>query len=173
MAKTMSRDGRELEVDREMVEVTTNLPQPDPEWSYTDRAGHAHAYGSDADRYPTLVIRSGDPYWCDDCQDDHTDSWFECPLCGEKITPGTRIDSSPKFIPGATAYYIDGRAVSRTEGEALLAEMTAERERAAQTKTAEAAREEARETERAMRAEGFTEEQIQRVVARMTEIRQP
>lgn len=112
-----------------MIEVSTQLPQPDPRWTYTDHAGHDHAYGTKDDPYPTLVERQSEPYWCEECHDEHTDTWLECPQCGEKITPGTYIDPSPKYIPGLTTYRIDGEEVTQEEGEALLAELKAEHER--------------------------------------------
>lgn len=173
VAKMMSQSGPRLEMHTERIEVTTGLPQPDPKWTHTDRAGHAHAYGTKEDPYPTLALRRSEPYWCEDCQDEHTDTWFECPQCGEKIEPGTYIDSSPQYIPGLTAYYIDGQEVSRAEGEALRAQLETEREQALRRRAAVAAREKTLLTEQAMRSEGFTEEQIGRVIARMTDSEQP
>lgn len=163
-------DGRTLEIETDRIEVSKVRPQPDPKWTYTDHAGHPHAYGTDgtaADRYPTLVLWTSEPYWCSDCDDEHTDSWFECPLCGEKITPGTFIDTSPRHVSGRTAYLIDGHPVPEREGQALLADIqaaSAERQRAqelteAQTKASAAAQ--------AMRDEGLDEQQIQRVVNRL------
>lgn len=175
MATTISTsaNGRDLEIEREMIEVSINLPQPDPNWTYTDRAGHDHAYSAQGSRYPTLVRRESDPYWCADCDDEHTDSWWECPLCGEKITPGTFIDSSRKFIPGLTMYRINGEDVSPAEGEALLAEIEAKRQEAARRRASQEAQEKARLTAEAMRSEGFTEDQIESVIQRMSQIQQP
>lgn len=173
MARMMSASDRQLEMHTEQIEVTTGLPQPDPTWTHTDRAGHVHTYGTKEDPYPTLVLRHSEPYWCESCQDEHTDTWFECPQCGEKIEPGTYIDSSPQYMPGRTAYYIDGQEVSRAEGAALRAELEAEREQAQRRRAEEALREKTRPTEQAMRGEGFTEEQIRRVITRMTENQQP
>lgn len=167
MAKMMSRSGRTLEIERDMISVSTQLPQPDPRWSYTDRAGHDHAYGTEANPYPTLVRRQGEPYWCDDCQDEHVDTWLECPQCGEKIQPGTFIDPAPKYIPGLTSYRIDGEEVSPQEGEALLAEMKAEREAEDQRKATEKRQQAARTADQAMREEGLSNEQIERITDRM------
>ncbi|MFI2620421.1 hypothetical protein [Streptomyces sp. NPDC018584] len=172
MASVMEwqHEGRTLEVETERIEVTTALPQPDPRWTYTDRAGHEHAYGqrgSAAHTYPTLARRESEPYWCSDCDDEHTDVWFECPLCGEQIEPGTFIDTSPQYMPGPTTYLIDGEPVTEAEGKALLDEIqtaSAERQR---TRSLEQARERARAAEEAMRAEGLSDQQIQRVVNRL------
>ena len=166
----MEFQGRTLEIEQERVEVSTALPQPDPKWTYTDHAGHQHAYGTSGsvtDRYPTLVLRESEPYWCSDCQDEHTDTWLECPLCGEKITPGTYIDTSPKYLPGLTSYLIDGQPVSKEEGDALFAQMRAEREQEQRARTLKDAKARAQHAEQAMREEGLPDEQIQRVVNRM------
>jgi hypothetical protein len=167
MVKMMSRSGRTLEIERDMIEVSTQLPQPDPHWSYTDRAGHEHAYGTKGNPYPTLARRQGEPYWCAECQDEHVDTWLECPLCAEVIEPGTYIAPSPQYLPGYTLYRIDGQEVSKEEGEALLAEMQADREAEAQRKKVEAARKAAGNAEQAMLDEGLDEEQVQRVINRM------
>jgi hypothetical protein len=128
MVKLTAPDGRTLEIDTERIDVSTALPQPDPNWTYTDRASHTHTYGQPGERtYPTLELRTSEPYWCAECEDEHTDTWFECPLCGEKIDPGTRIDTSPKYIPGLTSYRIDGQHVTKEEAEALLAQIQAAR----------------------------------------------
>lgn len=163
--------GRVLEVETERIEVTTGLPQPDPRWNHTDNALHHHRAERETEdgpvRYPTLVRRESEPYWCDHCNDEHTDSWFKCPLCGEKITPGTYIDTSPKYIKGPSAYLIDGQPVSASEGEALLTEIRAASEERRRTQRLQAAQQKAEVVERAMQAEGVDPEQIQRVVDRL------
>lgn len=163
--------GRVLEVQNERIEVTTGLPQPDPRWNYTDNALHRHQAERETEdgpvRYPTLVRRESEPYWCDHCNDEHTDSWFECPLCGEKITPGTYIDTSPQYVKGPTAYLIDGLPVPAAEGEALLAEIRAVSEERRQAQQRKSAQQRVQAAERAMRAEGMDEGQIQRVVNRL------
>lgn len=166
----MEFQGRRLEIEVERIEVTTGLPQPDPNWSYIDHAGHEHAYGQPGpfrDRYPTLVERAGEPYWCDDCDDEHVDTWLECPLCGEKIAPGTYVDTSPRYIAGPTSYLIDGQPVSKEEGDALFAQIRAAHEDEERRRALRAAMERARHAEQAMRDEGLDEQQIQRVLNRM------
>lgn len=163
-------EGRTLQIETERIKVATELPQPDPRWAYTDHAGHHHAYGSGGpatERYPTLVLRESEPYWCPDCQDEHTDSWLECPLCGEMIAPGTYVDRSPRYINGLTNYLIDGTPVSEEEGKALLEEIRAASEEQERQRALEQAREKARAAEQAMRDEGLNEQQIQRVVNRL------
>lgn len=131
MAKLMHGTGRSLEVRVERIAVSTALPRPDPNWTYTDHAGHEHAYTShaaDVILYRNLVLRTGEPYWCPDCQDEHTDSWLECPQCGEKITPGTYVDTTPQYIAGQKSYLIDGQPASKAEGDALLVAVSAARD---------------------------------------------
>lgn len=123
MATVMQHQGHTLEIETDTIEYSTALPQPDPKWTYTDRAGHGHAYGGSSNPYPTLARKHGEPYWCADCRDEHVDEWLECPQCGEKITPGTYIDTSVRRMPGLTSYLLDGRPITKEEAEAFLAEM--------------------------------------------------
>lgn len=122
MSRRIERDDHVLEIHREWIDITSALPRPSPSWTYTDAAGHNHVYGTDRELYPTLVIRTGEPYWCDECEDDHEDDWYECPLCGEKITPGSYVDSSPRPMPGPVHYAIDGEPVSEEQAQAFIAE---------------------------------------------------
>lgn len=167
MATIMEFEGRRLEIQVERIEVSTALPQPDPSWKYTDHHGHEHAYGTQQDPYPTLTRRESEPYWCADCQDEHTDSWLECPLCTERITPGTYIDTSPQYIAGPTSYLIDGRPVSKEEGDALFAQIRAAHEQEQRARALKDATAKAQHAEQAMRDEGLPEEQIQRVINRI------
>lgn len=166
----LHHEGHTLEIETERIEVTTALPQPDPQWTYTDHAGHHHAYGTSgaaSERYPTLTLRESAPYWCSACDDEHTDTWLECPLCGEKITPGTFVDTSPRYISGFTSYLIDGQPVTEEEGKALLEEIRAASEEREHRRTLEQTQKKARAAEQAMRDEGLDEQQIQRVINRL------
>jgi hypothetical protein len=117
------------ETDR--IDVTSNRPRPDPNWTYTDQAGHEHHYDKAAPivpgrvrGYPTLVMVEDETYWCEDCQDEHTDSHLECPICGEHITPG--LVGPPlyrEYIPGMTHYYLNDEEISPDEYRRLAAEM--------------------------------------------------
>lgn len=127
MSQRYEHDGRILEIHQDWIDVTTALPQPDPGWVFTDAAGHEHAYTAGGQHYPTLVIRSGEPYDCDDCEDEHVDSWYECAQCGEKITTSTYIDTSPKYIPGRKTATIDGVSVTGEQAEAFIAQARAAR----------------------------------------------
>jgi hypothetical protein len=155
--------GPNLEVRRERVEVTTALPQPDPRWSYTDAHGHDHAYGTQDDPYPTLARRYSETYWCEECDDEHQDTWLECLRCGEMIEPGTVVDTSPRWVPGPKEYVLDGKPISPEEGERILAEQ----QQAAQARKQAARVRELEPLAGAMRAEGLGEDVVCRVLARL------
>lgn len=90
--------------------VYSMLPERDPDWTFTDAAGHRHFY--DGRRVPTLLRRHGYPtletvevgtYFCHDCCEEHTEYETRCPLCSEVITPGTRPPNPfGTVIPGVT-----------------------------------------------------------------------
>ncbi|MFF9269112.1 hypothetical protein [Streptomyces rochei] len=110
----------ELTIEHEGEWVTSNSPQPDPHWRTTDKEGHQHAYVDGPDRYPTLVSVTGDAYWCTLCCDEHADTWYECRICGEKITPGTRIDTTPKWIAVSTTYTLDGEPITEAQAQEIM-----------------------------------------------------
>lgn len=124
MTAVYEYDGHTLEITTDRIEVTSNLPQPDPRWTFTDSAGHHHHTVSGTDglvTYPTLVLRSGPATWCQDCHDEHTDAWWECRLCEKKISPGVRYDNSRRFIPGMITYLLDGEHCSPDEARTFVA----------------------------------------------------
>jgi hypothetical protein len=80
------------------IEVTTNLPSADPNWTFVDTNGHAHYYDNG---YPTLEWVATGSWWCIDCQEDHEDGEYRCILCGEKVKPGiTGPSKTREFIAG-------------------------------------------------------------------------
>jgi hypothetical protein len=100
-----------LRVERDMIDVTSNLPRPDPDWTYTDRAGHQHR--REGREYPTLVVVVEDTWWCEDCRDEHTDEHLECAQCGETIVPGTvGPHAMREYIPGLASYWLDDEPIS-------------------------------------------------------------
>lgn len=121
--QTFNLNGHTLEIEREMVEVTSLFPQRDPHWKQTDAQGHLHlAVNTDAGViYPTLEVRWSPPCRCGcDFEDEHVDSWWVCPQCEEKITPGVVYDRSRKFIPGLTSYTLDGEHVPPATAQAFI-----------------------------------------------------
>ena len=95
-----------LVIERNAVEIPPSmLPEPDPDWTFTDAAGHAHYYD---DGYPTLERVVVETWWCVDCHDHHDDEAMACPICGEHIRPGTRPPSPfPKYIPGLETWTVE------------------------------------------------------------------
>jgi hypothetical protein len=119
-------DFGELRLEVDMIDVTSALPRPDPRWTYTDQAGHQHRYDKTAPGhyYPTQVVVTEEPYWCPDCHDEHSDSHYECPLCGEEIEPG--LVSAPlyrEYMPGLASYYLNDEPITKDEYERLVAEL--------------------------------------------------
>lgn len=109
-----------LEVEREMIEVSTALPRPSKSWKATDSQGHEHAYVDAPDIYPTLRIETR-AYWCEDCHEEHEESWRVCRICGETVTPGTYVDTTPQYLPGRTAYTLNGELITKDRAEEILA----------------------------------------------------
>lgn len=102
----------ELRAEVEQVEVTSDLPRPDPNWRFTDAQGHEHYRDTDGE-YPTLRTVVDETYWCSDCNDEHTDTHLECAICGETIQTGTLPPSMfREFTPGRTEYYLNDEPIS-------------------------------------------------------------
>jgi len=112
--------GWTLRVERDRIEVTSNLQRPDPDWQHTDRAGHQHRREDGA--YPTLQAVDGPTYWCPDCRDEHEDRHYECRICGEAIIPGL-VGPSPfrEFIPGMTSYWLNDEPITEDRYLELVA----------------------------------------------------
>lgn len=60
-----------------------NGPEPDRSWRFIDRAGHGHFW---KDGYPTLKPVIEECY-CSVVDEPHSVEHWECPHCGETITP--------------------------------------------------------------------------------------
>lgn len=81
-------------VARPLIEDVTATWEPDPDWLFTDAAGHSHRWvapdGEEvwwSGRVPTLERVVTGSYWCDDCHDSHERSELRCIQCGEVVTP--------------------------------------------------------------------------------------
>lgn len=113
--------GWKLVVETEQIEITSNSPRPDPNWRFTDAAGHEHFYDKTAKGYPTLDAVSEEPYWCADCREEHEEDRLECLRCMEVVTPGVTGPSMfREFIPGPTSVHVeldDGRVIPVTNEE--------------------------------------------------------
>lgn len=122
-----------FEQDGEWIHGSRRVP--DPKWRTTDSHGHEHRHTEGPDLYPTLTTVQGEPYWCADCRDEHQDSWYECRQCGEKITPGTRVDTTPKYIAGPVHYYWNGDPITTEQAGEIITEMQRLHDEATRLKT--------------------------------------
>lgn len=97
----------------EHVEVTSNMPRRDPEWTHTDSSGHLHTYGNGTT--PTLRWVIDEPGGVYTDADGYTDEYpgeghYECVFCAEHVTPGMRGPSTVReFMSGASSFHIEGR----------------------------------------------------------------
>lgn len=106
----------------EMIDVTSNAPRRDPNWTYIDDNGHMHALA--ADTWPTLRWIIDETYWCHTCCDEHHDGHWECIECGEWIKPGMLGPSGQiARIPGLKTYYLDDQEITEYEAIAIVAHM--------------------------------------------------
>lgn len=119
------QDGSEqvFEMRQEYTQVSDmGGSEADPDWVFTDGAGHEHRRVGRA--VPTLVTVQDTPGgWCHDCQDEHEgDSHQECAQCREEVRPGTRFRAPGMvMIPGMSEYRIDGEYVTPDEFKARYA----------------------------------------------------
>jgi hypothetical protein len=124
--------GRTFEMERELIEVTS-MSRADPNWSFTDPAGHLHQWWQEKPfrpmtdyspngRYivPGLRWVEDEKYWED--EDWHTTGHWECRKCGAEVRPGTCADTHTQYMAGITSYRIEGRLVSKPEFERQLTE---------------------------------------------------
>jgi DNA-directed RNA polymerase subunit RPC12/RpoP len=111
----------DLRVEVERLDVTSDSPYADESWTFTDQAGHQHRYDHG---YPTLSWVVDETWWCEDCGDEHTEGHYECPLCGERIIPGTAgPDRVRRYAPGRTSYYLGDEEISPERYQELLAQL--------------------------------------------------
>jgi hypothetical protein len=109
-------DGRVFERHQEMMDVSSLHGRPAENWRFVDSAGHEHSYGSGF-TLPTLKAITY-KWYSEDGDEYETVRHYECPLCGERVTPG-RIYGERQYAAGIARHYIDGRAV---DGETFRAE---------------------------------------------------
>jgi hypothetical protein len=122
-----------IEIRRGYMDVSHMGPVADPNWQYTDLAGHVHLYDRNnrSNRYPSLKWVPGEPYPCpygayDCCDSTHVDHHLACALCGERITPGTTPGGGVERMQTYVEYFLDGRRSSEEECRALFDAFKAE-----------------------------------------------
>lgn len=115
-------DGHTYRAERDFIMVPPSLgPRLDPDWTYTDAAGHTHT----ADR-ALLVYVQDDPeepevMFDEDGEEYPADEHLECSLCGEWINPGTKPPSPfAEAVPGATSYFRDDEPITPAEFKAAV-----------------------------------------------------
>jgi hypothetical protein len=94
-----------VEMHTDMIPWSSNLPTVDPDWEFTDSAGHVHTATSD-----TMVYEQGEQGWCGQCGDYHADFGNWCAQCGEELHPKLTYGASSGFMPGATTLTLTGTA---------------------------------------------------------------
>ncbi len=102
MARTGGRmywPGFQLETQDNGELIRSDMPVADEGWAYVDKEGHGHFWKNG---YPTLkkVYSGCDMGHGDDCKGALS---YECPTCGERITPDTRIEAD-RWVPGPITY---------------------------------------------------------------------
>ncbi len=129
----LGHEGHTLEIQRDVIDVTP-MVKPDPNWTFTDKAGHSHSYVADRPEgpYPTLEYRTQHDHADDGECDADGDQEFcypvlVCRVCGQPVRPGTVASTAREYVPGLTAYLIDGEPVSKQAAEDFMASMRAER----------------------------------------------
>lgn len=96
--------------EADQVEITSNTPRKDPTWTYTDKSGHFHfaQQGTRSVTWPTIEWYVDSLYYCNQCEEDHEDGHWVCPLCLETIEPEMISPAGHRqFVPSMTHFYID------------------------------------------------------------------
>lgn len=103
-----------IHTEREIYDVTP-LQEEDPNWSFTDAAGHVHRwkkstrYNRETWRVPTVVQVVDDPGY-DDPENDIYDppiTHYECKKCRAHVQPGYRTPYDAKKIAGLAHQTMD------------------------------------------------------------------
>lgn len=100
-----------LSVEIEQIDVRTisKATEADPAWSFTDAAGHFHAWSKD-NTLPTLRSWAESSY-CEQCRDEHEcELQWVCMICAAVVKPGTRVraEQPPSTVPGRKSWRIEG-----------------------------------------------------------------
>ena len=92
----------QIRMERETIPFTSMASEPDPNWRFTDKAGHEHWWtGKGYPGWNLLAVQPTESWWCMDCREYHEDGHLVCRLCGEIIHPGY-VGPSPfvRTLPG-------------------------------------------------------------------------
>jgi hypothetical protein len=93
--------GYQIDIAQDGQWVESGMPERDPDWKMVDENGHGHFVDKNGE-LPTLrwVAQPCSMGHGDDCD---SEGYFECLLCGEVISPGTRTPK-PFYVAGMTTY---------------------------------------------------------------------
>jgi hypothetical protein len=129
-----NQTGDELRMERDMIEVSSFSPRPDPGWVFVDSHGHEHRWINVNGRLQPGAwhweLDPGEPeFWTDADGDEHNgEGRNHCDLCGDEITPGMRGPSPYReFIAGPVSYWLNDRPISADEADAFIAANTPQR----------------------------------------------
>lgn len=124
-----------LTVERDMIPVQS-ISEPDPNWRYTDAAGHDHfaaierRAGDGGDPrvtgYPTLEWIT-EPHECGVfCEENGCPGQRHvCRQCGEEIRTGSRMGTL-RHLAGLVSYEIDGEPVTPEQARAFVTQWQTE-----------------------------------------------
>ncbi len=113
-----------LRMERDVIDVTSISPRPDPNWVYVDGHGHEHRMYDGVWSTLRRVVTSS--YWCPDCGDEHEASHWACAVCGEPVQPGmVGPGLAREFVPGRARYWLDDVEIGEAEALAIQAERRA------------------------------------------------
>jgi hypothetical protein len=103
-------DRMNLHVEQEMIYVGPSTSKtPDLNWTYTDRAGHWHAWADDGS-HPTFTehTRRVVVFGIDEDDDSYvSSSWYACSLCDQVIKPNFMTKRNNDHIPGMTSWRVE------------------------------------------------------------------
>ena len=111
--------GYTVEIQQDMIDVTSGLPTLDPEWTGTDAEGHEHRGG----RMTATARMVREQCGCPLVNEPH-DVFvrWECVICGAEVSPGVLPPMHPRSVPGLrymTVRYVDGTTWSISDRSAV------------------------------------------------------
>lgn len=122
VTNTFTTPAFSIRSETQMIDVTSNAPRRDPDWTYIDHNKHLHTLAKGL--WPTLTWIIDETYWCTTCGDEHANGHWECRECGERIEPGMIGPSGHvEKIRGLTSYYLDDQEITEDEAAAIMAHM--------------------------------------------------
>lgn len=110
-----------LDISTEIIDVTNYGPRRDPDWAFTDTAGHTHTW--DSGTWHSVQDDPDEPafYFDADGEEYNADTHIECKTCGEHLHPGMLEPTGwHEHIPGRVTATLTGQRSDGTTGTAVL-----------------------------------------------------